>query len=184
MRGALQPSTRIGSVHSASSNSLIPFLFYDQHRFSYTKKKSIHSNCRLTSQFSVILPAEMESATCEFCSSLNFAAVGFYDSSSPPRTFAKDRQIRDILRCSTSCVFCKRIADFCYRWKSRKYGDLKSMNLEDASADIGTFRLSSSEVDKDGNPLAFLIYLSVTVTTKMPEPFRGYCGPCAYFQKV
>ena len=58
------------------------------------------------------------------------------------------------------------------------------MDLEDASADIGTFRLSSSEVDQDGNPLAFLIYLSVTVTTKMPEPFRGYCGPCAYFQKV
>ena len=184
MRGALQSSTSIGSVHSASSNPLIPFLFYDQHRFSYTKKKSIHSNCRLTSQCSVILPAEMESATCEFCSSLDFAVVGFYDSSSPPRTFAEDRQIRDILRCSTSCVFCKRIADFCYRWKSRKYGDLKSMNLEDTSADIGTFRLSSSEVDKDGNPLAFLIYLSVTVTTKMPEPFRGYCGPNAYFQKV
>ena len=126
----------------------------------------------------------MEPEICDFCSSLDFAAVGFYDSFSPPRTFAEDRQVRDILRCSTSCVFCKRIADFCYRWKSRKYGDLKSMNFEDTSANIGTFRLSSSEVDKDGNPLAFLIYLSVTVTTKMPEPFRGYCGPCAYFQKV
>lgn len=126
----------------------------------------------------------MESETCEFCSSLDFAAVGFHDSSSPPRTFAEDRQMRDILRCSTNCVFCKKIADFCYRWKSRKYGDLKSMKFEDTSADIGTFRLSSSEVDKDGNPLAFLIYLSVTVTTKMPDPFRGYCGPCAYFRKV
>ena len=80
--------------------------------------------------------------------------------------------------------FLQKIADFCYRWKSRKYGDLKSMNFEDASADIGTYRLTSSEVDKDGNPLAFLIYLSVTVTTKMPDPFRGYCGPCAYFQRV
>ena len=126
----------------------------------------------------------MESEICDFCSSLDFAAVGFHDASSPPRTFAEDRQIRDILRCSTGCIFCKRIADFCYRWKSRKYGDLKSMNFEDTSADIGTFRLPSSEVAKDGNPLAFLIYLSVTVTTKMPDPFRGYCGPCAYFQKV
>ena len=58
------------------------------------------------------------------------------------------------------------------------------MNFEDTSADIGTFHLTSLEVDKDGNSLAFLIYLSVTVTTKMPELFRGYCGPCAYFQKV
>ena len=59
-----------------------------------------------------------------------------------------------------------------------------SMNFEDASADIGTYRLTSSEVDKDGNPLAYLVYLSVSVTTKMLDPFRGYYGPCAYYQKV
>ena len=121
---------------------------------------------------------------CEFCSSLNFAAVGFYNSSSPPQTFAKDRQMRDILQCSLTCVFCKRIADFCYRWKSRKYGDLKSMNFEDTSVDIGTYFLKSSDVDNDGNPLASVIYISVHVTVKKPEPFRGYCGPAAYFQKA
>ena len=59
-----------------------------------------------------------------------------------------------------------------------------SMKFEDTSADIGTFRLTSSKLDKDGNPLAVLIYLSVSVAIKMPDPFRGYCGPCAYFQKV
>ena len=126
----------------------------------------------------------MKSETCEFRSSLDFAAVGFYDSSSLPPTFAEDRQVRDILRCSTTCVFCRKIADFCYRWKSRKYGDLMSMKFEDTSANIGTFRLTSSELDKDGNPLAVLIYLSVSVAIKMPDPFRGYCGPCAYFQKI
>ena len=184
MRGALQLSARTSSVHSVSLTSLTPVLFCDEHRFSFTKTKSNRCNYRSTSQYLVNLPAQMESEICDFCSFLDLAAVGFYDSFSPPRTSAEDRQVRDILRCSTSCVFYKGIADFCYPWKSRKSGDLKSMNFEDTSANIGTFRLSSSEADKDGNPLAFLIYLSVTVTTKMPDPFRGYCGPCAYFQKV
>ena len=58
------------------------------------------------------------------------------------------------------------------------------MNFEDAWANISSFILKSSEFDKDGNPLASLVYLTVDVTTKKPDPFRGYCGPCAYFQSV
>ena len=126
----------------------------------------------------------MELGICKFCSSLDFAAVGFHDPSSPPRTFAEDRQVRDILQGSSMCGFCKRIVDFFYRWKSLKYGDLKSMSFDDASADIGTYYLKSSDISDNGDALGSMIYLSVSVTTKKPEPFRGYCGPVAYFQKA
>ena len=71
-----------------------------------------------------------------------------------------------------------------------------SMKFEDLWVKFSTFCLTSSELDKDGNSLASLIYLSVSVTIKMPDPssvsvtttipgaLRGYCAPCALFQSV
>ena len=120
---------------------------------------------------------------CGFCSSLNLDTIGFIESPSQARAFAEDRKVCDVLQYATSCPLCKHIADFCFRWRSRKYGDLSSLNIEETSADIGSYQLRSSEVDGNGNPLASLVYLSVNMTAKKPEPFRGYCGATAYFQK-
>ena len=129
------------------------------------------------------MAAETTQDLCVFCSSLNLDTIGFIKSPHA-RTFAEDRKVDDILQCATSCPLCNHIADFCSRWRSRKYGDLASLNIQQTSADIGTYQLQSSEVDGKGSPVASLVYLSINVTAKKPEPFRGYCGASAYFQKM
>ena len=133
---------------------------------------------------SFFLKKPNQTRRCGFCSSLNFAAVGFVDSSSHPQTSAEDRKVCDVLQCSTNCVFCKRNRRLLLSLEEPQVWKLGVDEFEDTLASIDTYRLMSSENDDDGNPLAYLICLSVTVTTKMPDPFRGYCGPTAYFHKV
>ncbi len=44
-----------------------------------------------------------------------------------------------------------------------------------------SLEIDDDDDDDDGNPSAYLIYLSVTVTTQKPDPFRAYGGPTALF---
>ena len=115
---------------------------------------------------------------------LNFDFIGFHQhSDSPTRHFAESRRIRDILRESDGCAFCKRIADLCRRWKSRKYGDLATLRFEEAEAAICTYERGSLDADDIGQWLASNVYLHVYISVEKPEPFPGYCGPTAHFQR-
>ena len=127
-------------------------------------------------------------ALCDFCSTLDFNVIGFYDHKLLlNNTFPRNRSLRAILDTVSSCIFCKQIVSVCRRWNICKDRDLASLQDAEAEAEIDIRRQSTVWTIKDQEylPMASINYLTVEIIMKkerMGDPFTGF-GPFANFQR-